>query len=51
MAVLIGLAGVQGQTTKDLLDTERVSLYWINFDVNSDFVRDESEPTLVHARV
>ncbi len=38
--------GVQGQITKALLETGRVRLYGINFDVDSDIIRDESKPTL-----
>ncbi len=38
--------GVQGQITKELLETGRVRLYGINFDVDSDIIRDESKPTL-----
>ena len=37
---------VQGQITKELLETGRVRLYGINFDVDSDIIRDESKPTL-----
>ncbi len=38
--------GVQGQMTKELLEAGRVRLYGINFDVDSDVIRDESKPTL-----
>jgi outer membrane protein OmpA-like peptidoglycan-associated protein len=38
--------GVQGQITKDLLETGRVRIYGINFDVDSDIIQDESKPTL-----
>jgi outer membrane protein OmpA-like peptidoglycan-associated protein len=38
--------GVQGQITKELLETGRVRIYGINFDVDSDIIRDESKPTL-----
>ena len=38
--------GVQGQITKELLETGRVRLYGINFDIDSEIIRDESKPTL-----
>jgi outer membrane protein OmpA-like peptidoglycan-associated protein len=38
--------GVQEQITKELLEFGRARLYGINFDVNSDVIRDESKPTL-----
>jgi len=38
--------GVQEQITKELLEFGRVRLYGINFDVDSDIIRDESKPTL-----
>jgi len=38
--------GVQGQITKELLEAGRVRLYGINFDVDSDIIRNESKPTL-----
>ncbi len=38
--------GVQEQITKELLESGRVRLYGINFDVDSDIIRDESKPTL-----
>ena len=38
--------GLQGQITKELLEAGRVRLYGINFDVDSDIIRDESKPTL-----
>jgi outer membrane protein OmpA-like peptidoglycan-associated protein len=38
--------GVQGQITKELLETGRVRIYGINFDVDSDVIRAESKPTL-----
>lgn len=38
--------GVQGQITKELLQTGRVRLYGIHFDVDSDIIRGESKPTL-----
>jgi outer membrane protein OmpA-like peptidoglycan-associated protein len=37
---------VQGQITRELLDAGRVRLYGVNFDVDSDVIRDESKPTL-----
>ena len=38
--------GVQEQMTKELLEFGRVRLYGINFDYDSDIIRDESKPTL-----
>jgi outer membrane protein OmpA-like peptidoglycan-associated protein len=38
--------GVQEQMTKELLEFGRVRLYGINFDVDTDIIRDESKPTL-----
>ena len=38
--------GVQEQITQDLLEFGRVRLYGINFDVDSDIIRDEFKPTL-----
>ncbi len=38
--------GVQEQMTKDLLESGRVRLYGINFDIDSDIIRSESRPTL-----
>ncbi len=38
--------GIQEQMTKELLEFGRVRLYGINFDVDSDVIRDESKPTL-----
>ena len=38
--------GVQGQIARELLEAGRVRLYGINFDVDSDVIRDESKPTL-----
>jgi len=38
--------GIQEQMTKELLEFGRVRLYGINFDVDSDVIRDESRPTL-----
>lgn len=38
--------GVQEQLTKELLEFGRVRLYGINFDYDSDIIRDESKPTL-----
>ena len=38
--------GIQEQMTKELLELGRVRLYGINFDVDSDVIRDESKPTL-----
>ncbi|MEA3453897.1 MAG: OmpA family protein [Candidatus Caldatribacteriota bacterium] len=38
--------GVQEQMTDELLEFGRVRLYGINFDFDSDIVRDESKPTL-----
>ncbi len=38
--------GVQGQITKELLETGRVRIYGVNFDVDSDVIRAESKPTL-----
>jgi outer membrane protein OmpA-like peptidoglycan-associated protein len=32
--------------TKELLETGRVRLYGINFDYDSDIIREESKPTL-----
>jgi len=37
---------MQEQMTKELLEFGRVRLYGINFDVDSDVIRDESKPTL-----
>ena len=39
-------AEVQDQITRELLETGRVRLYGIHFDVDSDVIRDESKPTL-----
>jgi outer membrane protein OmpA-like peptidoglycan-associated protein len=38
--------GLQEQITKELLEFGRSRLYGINFDVDSDIIRDESKPTL-----
>ncbi|GAB4112626.1 MAG: hypothetical protein Kow00103_02460 [Candidatus Caldatribacteriota bacterium] len=38
--------GVQNQMAKELLEYGRVILYGINFDYDSDVIRDESKPTL-----
>lgn len=38
--------GVQEQMTEELLEFGRVRLYGINFDYDSDIIRDESKPTL-----
>ncbi len=38
--------GMQEQITKELLEFGRTRLYGINFDVDSDIIRDESKPTL-----
>ncbi len=38
--------GLQEQMTNELLEFGRVRLYGINFDVDSDIIRDESKPTL-----
>ena len=38
--------GVQEQMTDELLEFGRVRLYGINFDFDSDIIRDESKPTL-----
>jgi outer membrane protein OmpA-like peptidoglycan-associated protein len=38
--------GVQEQITKELLEFGKTRLYGINFDVDSDIIRDESKPTL-----
>lgn len=38
--------GVQEQMTSELLEFGRVRLYGINFDFDSDIIRDESKPTL-----
>ena len=38
--------GVQEQITQDLLESGRARLYGINFDIDSDIIRDESKPTL-----
>ena len=38
--------GVQEQMTADLLEYGRVRVYGINFDYDSDVIRDESKPTL-----
>jgi len=38
--------GVQEQMAKDLSEFGRVRIYGINFDVDSDVIRDESKPTL-----
>lgn len=38
--------GVQNQMAKELLEYGRVILYGINFDYNSDVIRNESKPTL-----
>jgi outer membrane protein OmpA-like peptidoglycan-associated protein len=38
--------GMQEQITKELLEFGRARLYGINFDVDSDIIRDESKPTL-----
>jgi len=38
--------GVQEQITAELLEYGRVRLYGINFDYDSDIIRDESKPTL-----
>ena len=38
--------GVQEQITEELLEFGRVRLYGINFDYDSDIIRDESKPTL-----
>jgi len=38
--------GVQEQMTKELLEFGRVRLYGIDFNVDSDIIRDESKPTL-----
>lgn len=37
---------MQKQITKELLEFGRSRLYGINFDVDSDIIRDESKPTL-----
>jgi outer membrane protein OmpA-like peptidoglycan-associated protein len=38
--------GIQEQITKDLLESGRVRLYGINFDYDSEVIREESKPTL-----
>ena len=38
--------GLQEQMTNELLEFGRVRLYGINFDIDSDIIRDESKPTL-----
>jgi len=38
--------GLQEQITKELLEFGRSRLYGINFDVDSDIIKDESKPTL-----
>jgi len=38
--------GVQEQMTAELLEYGRVRIYGINFDYDSDVIRDESKPTL-----
>ena len=38
--------GVQEQMTKDLAELGRTRIYGINFDSDSDVLRDESKPTL-----
>jgi outer membrane protein OmpA-like peptidoglycan-associated protein len=39
-------AGVEEQTARDLAANGRVILYGINFDTDSDVIKDESKPTL-----
>ncbi len=38
--------GIQEQMTKDLLESGRIRLYGINFDYDSDVIREESRPIL-----
>ena len=38
--------GVKEQLTKDLEESGRVRVYGINFDIDSDRIKDESKPTL-----
>jgi outer membrane protein OmpA-like peptidoglycan-associated protein len=40
--------GIQEQITKDLTDTGRSRLYGINFDFNSDRIKEDSKSTLDH---
>ena len=39
-------AGVEAQITRELSESGRVRLYGINFDSDSDRIKDESKPTL-----
>jgi outer membrane protein OmpA-like peptidoglycan-associated protein len=38
--------GVEAQITKELNEVGRVRVYGINFDSDSDYIKDESKPTL-----
>jgi outer membrane protein OmpA-like peptidoglycan-associated protein len=40
------VGGIQGQITKDLEELGRARIYGINFDTDSDRIKDESKPTL-----
>lgn len=40
------LGGVEAQLVKDLEDSGRTRVYGINFDTDSDKIKDESKPTL-----
>jgi outer membrane protein OmpA-like peptidoglycan-associated protein len=40
------VGGIQSQITKDLEEFGRVRIYGINFDSDSDRIKDESKPTL-----
>jgi outer membrane protein OmpA-like peptidoglycan-associated protein len=41
-----GVAGVEDQVAKDLADFGRARVYGVNFDTDSDKIKDESTPTL-----
>lgn len=41
-----GKTGAEAQMTKELEELGRTRVYGINFDVDSDVIRDESKPTL-----